>query len=659
MPPDSLARIAPLRTAHPDLAIRTQTIGDRVKRREDPRLITGQALYTPDIPLPDALHLAVVRSPYPHAEIVSIDTEEAAAAPGVVGVFTAADILPTLKKPFPVARAPDGGAFTELHLPPRWALADGKVLTVGDPVVAVVAETAAQAADAAGLVFVDYRDLPGAGDSKAARAEGAELLYPEVAGNRSFVWELHPEGAPEAARGEVEVSLDFRIQRLIPSAMEPRAVAARVDGDRITMWTSTQSAHRVKVERRAHPGHRGGAHPDHRSRGRRRLRRQGEPLRRGGPGPLARPAARPSGPLVRDPHRGLPDHLPRAEPLRDARRFGRPGRAGAALRGGRPLRLGRLLQPARPHHAVAYRRDDRGALRHPLRARPRRGRLHEHRAERALPRLGTPGGHLPDRAGSRRAGRPAGDRSGGNPPPQPDPAAQVPLPDGDRAHLRQRGVRKGARSGARGRRLRGSEGRTGPAARRGREAARHRPRLLRGDLRVRPLGGRRRHHRARRLGHRAERDLPARAGTRDGVGADRRAAARRRLGRRDGAPRRHRRVPAGHRHLRQPERSGRGLGDLQQLRNSARTSAKQLAAQAPRGRHRRTSVSRRGNSSSPAHPPVRSAGPRSRRSPTQPDAPEGAAAELSADVDFKPPGRDLPLRQPPLRRSRSTPTPAR
>ena len=228
------------------MAIRTQTIGDRVRRREDPRLITGQAHYTPDIPLPGALHLAVVRSPYPHAEIVEIDSEEAAAAPGVVGIFTAADILPTLKKPFPVARAPDAGAFTELHLPARWALADKKALTVGDPVVAVVAETPEQAADAAGLVFVDYRDLPGAGDSRTARADGAGQLYPDVEGNRAFVWELHPEGAPEAAQGDVEVSLDFRIQRLIPSAMEPRAVAARVDGGRITMWTSTQSAHRVK-----------------------------------------------------------------------------------------------------------------------------------------------------------------------------------------------------------------------------------------------------------------------------------------------------------------------------------------------------------------------------------------------------------------------------
>ena len=229
------------------MTIRTQTIGDRVRRREDPRLVTGEALFTPDIPLADALHLALVRSPYPHAEITGIDTEDAAAAPGVVGVFTPADVLPTLKKPFPVARAPDSGAFAELHLPPRSALADGRTRNVGDPVVAVVAETPGQAADAAELVVVDYRDLPGAGDSRTARAEGAERLYPEVAGNRSFVWDLHPDGAPEAARGEVGLSLDFRIQRLIPSAMEPRAVAARVDDGRITMWTSTQVPHRVKA----------------------------------------------------------------------------------------------------------------------------------------------------------------------------------------------------------------------------------------------------------------------------------------------------------------------------------------------------------------------------------------------------------------------------
>ena len=228
------------------MAINTQTIGERVRRREDPRLVTGQALYTGDIPLAGALHLALARSPYPHAEITAIEMADAARSPGVVGVFTARDILPTLKRPFPVARAPDAGAFTELHLPARWPLADGRALTVGDPVAAVVAETPEQAADAAAAVVVEYRDLPGAGDSRTALAEGAERLYPDLAGNRGFSWELHPEGGPERDEGPVRISLDFRIQRLIPSAMEPRAVAAQVDGDRVTVWTSTQSAHRVR-----------------------------------------------------------------------------------------------------------------------------------------------------------------------------------------------------------------------------------------------------------------------------------------------------------------------------------------------------------------------------------------------------------------------------
>ncbi len=228
------------------MTVRTRTIGEPVRRREDPRLVTGRAHYTADIPLPGALHLAVVRSPYPHAEIEGVETGEAARAPGVVGVFTAEDILPTLKRPFPVAKAPDAGAFTELHRPARWALAGARALTTGDPIAAVVAETPEQAADAAALVAVEFRDLPGAGDGRAALAEGAERLYPELEGNRGFAWDLHPEGAPERDEGPVQVSLDFRIQRLIPSAMEPRAVAARVEGDRVTVWTSTQSAHRVR-----------------------------------------------------------------------------------------------------------------------------------------------------------------------------------------------------------------------------------------------------------------------------------------------------------------------------------------------------------------------------------------------------------------------------
>lgn len=227
------------------MAINTQSIGDRVRRREDPRLVTGKAHYTADIPLPGALHLALVRSPYPHADILGIETGDAAQMPGVRGVFTAADILPTLRAPFPVAKSPQGGAFSDLHLPGSGPIAGGRVRMVGDPVAAVVAETAQQAADAAAAVFVDYADRPGAGDCRSALAAGAETLYPEVSGNRAFRWELPAGREPDAA--PVRVRQEFRIQRLIPMAMEPRAVAARPEGDRITLWTSTQSAHRVKA----------------------------------------------------------------------------------------------------------------------------------------------------------------------------------------------------------------------------------------------------------------------------------------------------------------------------------------------------------------------------------------------------------------------------
>ncbi len=227
------------------MTINTQSIGDRVRRREDPRLVTGAAHYTADIDLPGALHLALVRSPYPHAEIVGIETADAAAMPGVRGVFTGADILPTLKSPFPVARSPQGGAFEWLHLPGSGPIAEDRVRMVGDPVAVVVAETARQAVDAAAAVWVDYNARTGAGDCEAALAADAERLFAGVPGNRAFRWELPPAREPDPA--PVEVVQDFRIQRLIPMAMEPRAVAAQPDGERVTLWTSTQSAHRVKA----------------------------------------------------------------------------------------------------------------------------------------------------------------------------------------------------------------------------------------------------------------------------------------------------------------------------------------------------------------------------------------------------------------------------
>ncbi len=233
------------------MAINTQTIGQRVRRREDPALITGAARYTTDIPLDDAAHLAIVRSPYPHARILSIEADDARAMPGVIGVFTGADVLPKLKKSFPVGRSTDAGGFTELHLPKRWPIAGDRARAQGDPVAFVVAETAAQAADAAVEVFVDYEALPGSGTSRAARAEGAGLLYPDVAGNRCFQWDIKagekgPVTSSPPGADSVDVEVEFRIQRLIPSAMEPRAAAATLDGDRLVVWTTTQAPHSAR-----------------------------------------------------------------------------------------------------------------------------------------------------------------------------------------------------------------------------------------------------------------------------------------------------------------------------------------------------------------------------------------------------------------------------
>lgn len=232
------------------MAVNTRSIGERVRRREDPALVTGKAAYTADIALPNALFLALARSPYAHAEILRVDASEARKAPGVRGVFWGREVLSDLERPFPVAKSPDAGAFRDLKIPDRWPLAEDRARCVGDPVAAVVAETPEQAADAAEAVVVDYRDLPGAGDSRTARAPGAEPLYEEAEGNRAFVWSLDDDEGAGADGGGAEaaarVALDFRIQRLIPCAMEPRAAAARYDEGRFTIWTSTQSPHRVR-----------------------------------------------------------------------------------------------------------------------------------------------------------------------------------------------------------------------------------------------------------------------------------------------------------------------------------------------------------------------------------------------------------------------------
>ncbi|HLI25501.1 MAG TPA: xanthine dehydrogenase family protein molybdopterin-binding subunit [Chloroflexota bacterium] len=206
-------------------------------RVEDLRLITGQGQYVEDITLPGTLWLAFVRSPYPHARIARIDTAAAAAAPGVVGVFTGQDFPAIHPIPLlPIVPNP--------RVPPYEPLAREVVRHVATPVAVVVAESRALAADAAQLVEVDYEPLPAVADAEAALADDAPVLWPEFGTNVCFQVRFR-DGEPERmfAQAAHVVRLTLRFPRLAPVPMEPRAILAQYDKytGELTAWVTTQS----------------------------------------------------------------------------------------------------------------------------------------------------------------------------------------------------------------------------------------------------------------------------------------------------------------------------------------------------------------------------------------------------------------------------------
>src|SRR5207248_2265610 len=154
-------------------------LGSPIKRREDPRLITGQSTYVDDIKIPGMLHMAVVRSPYGHANIKSINADAARKHPGVVAVYTAEDLKGVVG---PVACAVPLGKMTE-GMGIRQPLAEGKVRFFGDPVAVVIADDRYTARDARDLIEVDYEPLPAAIDVEKAMQPGAPLLYEEFGTN--------------------------------------------------------------------------------------------------------------------------------------------------------------------------------------------------------------------------------------------------------------------------------------------------------------------------------------------------------------------------------------------------------------------------------------------------------------------------------------------
>jgi carbon-monoxide dehydrogenase large subunit len=225
-----------------------QFIGASVRRREDPALVTGEGKYTADISLEGAASLSFVRSPYAHARVKRIDASAALTVSGVVTVFTLDDIRPLLRQPLPVIAEADGGTFEDVFSTERYPLAGDKVRHVGDPVAVVVASDPYAAADGAALVSVDYEPLEPVSTPERALAKDAPLLHESPHGNRAFVWTLSEGDAGKAFEKAAKVvELEASVQRLVPNALEPRAVAARFDRESgFTLWSATQIPHLLR-----------------------------------------------------------------------------------------------------------------------------------------------------------------------------------------------------------------------------------------------------------------------------------------------------------------------------------------------------------------------------------------------------------------------------
>ena len=213
------------------------------KRLEDDRLLAGKGLYSDDRDAANQAWLALVRSPHAHARISSIDLDAVKSAPGVVAAWTMADLRAdgVAHIPFPpLFKRADG---SPMAAPPRTPLAEGKVYYVGQPVVAVVAQTRVQAQDAAELALVEYEDLPSVVDATSAVAPGAPLVWPEASGNIAAEAEYGDRAAVDNAFSNAAriVAIELRNQRLIAMALEPRASLAVFEDGRTTLYTQNQT----------------------------------------------------------------------------------------------------------------------------------------------------------------------------------------------------------------------------------------------------------------------------------------------------------------------------------------------------------------------------------------------------------------------------------
>ncbi|MCZ0736462.1 xanthine dehydrogenase family protein molybdopterin-binding subunit [Phreatobacter sp. AB_2022a] len=226
-------------------------IGAAVRRKEDHRFITGKGQYTDDINRPGQTHAYFLRSPHAHANLKKVDTAKARVMPGVVAVFTGEDVAADKVGGLICGWMIHSKDGTPMRAGPHPVLAQGKVRYVGDHVAVVIAETLAQAKDAAEAIDVDYEVLAANVDTAKAQDKGAPQVHTEAPANTVYDWHLGDKGATDAAFAKAShvTRLDIVNNRLVPNAMEPRAAIGEYDSgnDALTLYTTSQNPHVARL----------------------------------------------------------------------------------------------------------------------------------------------------------------------------------------------------------------------------------------------------------------------------------------------------------------------------------------------------------------------------------------------------------------------------
>jgi carbon-monoxide dehydrogenase large subunit len=216
-------------------------VGRAMRRKEDPRMITGRGRYVDDISVPGMLYAAIVRSPEAHAKIVSIDTSAASEREDVVAVFTGEDMAGDFGGPMAMVWDPPG---VEINTPECWPLQRGEVKHVGDPVAVVVGTDRYSVVDAAEAVLVEYDPLPVVLDPEKALEEGSPLVWEQFGTNRTHEMKI-AGGDIDAAFADADVTVEQRLvnHRTAGAPMETRGVLADPHGDNFTVYSATQIPH--------------------------------------------------------------------------------------------------------------------------------------------------------------------------------------------------------------------------------------------------------------------------------------------------------------------------------------------------------------------------------------------------------------------------------